>query len=443
MKKALTIAGSDSGGGAGIEADLKVFSTFNVHGMAAITAVTAQNTCSISAIHAIPAEVVYKQIVSVAEDTGIDAAKTGMLMNANIVRRVASAIREYEIPLVSDPVMISKTGDKLLADSAISAFIKYIVPLADVITPNRMEAEKLAGMKIESKEDAIKAAEEISDMGARYVLIKGGHFGGKYATDILYHNGKVKEYKALRKEGCTHGIGCSFSAAITANMAKGKNVYNSVKIAKEFITMAIQYGTNIGKCHCPVNHMSYSMIPAMKWHAVESLERAINKLKKMNSFHKMIPEVGTNFAYSLPKEYAKGIGGIAAIDGRISKGMDGMIMAGSIRFGASRHLARVLLKAMEYDEEQRSVINIKFDRKIIKRAEKIFTVSSYDRREEPDEIKAKEGATLPWGVETAIKKVKKFPDMIYHEGDVGKEPMILVFGKNPEQVVKKLMKFQQ
>ena len=442
MKKALTIAGIDSGGGAGVLADIKTFSSFNVYGMASVTAITAQNTCKISSIHPVPADVVYDQISLAARDIGVDAAKTGMLVNADIIRKVARAIKEYEIPLVADPVMISKTGDELMSKSAISSFVKYIVPISDVIIPNKMEAERLAGVEIKSGEDAIKAAEEISDMGAGYVLLKGGHFDGKYSVDILYHNGKIKEYKALRREGCTHGIGCSFSAAITANIANGKNIENAVKSAKKFINMAIDYGIKIGNCHCPVNHIAYSMIPALKWSVVNELEYAIKRIKKIEYFRNLIPEVGTNFAYSLPKEYVKSMEDIAAIDGRISKGMESIIINGKIRFGASNHLARVIMKAMEYDEEQRSVINIRYDERTLKKLEKKFVVSSYDRKEEPEEIKKKEGATLPWGIEMAIKKAGKFPDVIYHKGDVGKEPMILIFGRNPKEVVRKLMKLQ-
>lgn len=434
MFKALTIAGSDSGGGAGIEADLKTFAAFGVHGMVAITSVTAQNTIGVDAIHDLPPAMVKKQIECVAKDIGVDAAKTGMLSNEEIIKAVASAIAKYDFPVVVDPVMIAKSGAYLLKEDAIDAFVKYIVPLAYVITPNRHEAERLSGIKIKSKEDVRKAAKEIKKMGAEAVIIKGGHIG-RNATDLLYYKRKFFEYKGRRIKGCTHGTGCSFSAAITANLAKGYELKEAVKIAKEFITTAIQYGVKIGHGHCPVNPNAWLGIAAEKWRVYEELKNAVDLLINMNIVD-FIPEVGMNFAYALPYPYARGTEDVAAIEGRIVKAGK-KARAGEIAFGASRHLAKAVLKAMEYDNAIRAVMNIRFDRKLVNKAKKKFIVSFYNRQEEPPEIKAKEGATVPWGIETAIKRIGKVPDIIYHEGDVGKEPMILIFGKNPKEVLEK------
>jgi len=441
MKKALTIAGIDSGGGAGVLADIKTFASFGVYGMAAITAVTAQNTMEIKGIHSLPPSMVEKQIRAAIDDIGVDAAKTGMLFDASIVRSVAKALRGYGISLVVDPVMVSKSGATLLKENAIEALKKYIFDMATIITPNKDEAETLAGFEINGMEDAIKAAEMIAKEGIEYVLIKGGHLKGKRATDILYHNGKVKKYSKAWQQGCTHGVGCSFSAAITANLAKGKSVEDAIKIAEEYITIAIKHGAKIGKGHCPVNHVAYMRIPYEKWNVYSMLKKAVDEIVKCRDFMNFIPEVGTNFAYSLPKEYVDGIAAIAAVDGRIVKGKN-VILKGEIDFGASKHLAKALMKAMEYDEDIRAVMNIKYDEKIIRAAEKRFTVAYYDRREEPERIKRKEGATIPWGMENAIKKAGKMPDLIYHKGDIGKEAMILIFGKNPIDVLKKFYKLK-
>ena len=182
-------------------------------------------------------------------------------------------------------------------------------------------------------------------------------------------------------------------------------------------------------------------IPYEKWNVYSALKKNVEKILDMEDFINFIPEVGTNFAYSLPREYVNGIEDIAAIEGRIVKGMQ-PLMQGEIKFGASSHLARALIKAMEYDEKIRAVMNIKYDEETIEAARKIFTVSFYDRKEEPKEIKEKEGATLPWGIEYAIKKAGRMPDVIYHRGDIGKEPMILIFGENPEKVIEKFMKLR-
>jgi len=421
---------------------VKTFSSFGVHGMAVITAVTAQNTMEVRGIQDIGEDMIRKQIEAVADDIGVDAAKTGMLSNAAIIKAVSSTLKKYDFPLIVDPVMIAKSGALLLKEEAIESLKEEIIPLAKIITPNKMEAEKIAGIKIRNKEDMIKAAKEIERMGAEYVLIKGGHMRGKNATDILYHRGITKEYSSPWQDGCTHGTGCSFSAAITANIAKGMEVYEAVRIAKEFITLGIKYGIKIGKGHCPVNQIAYMQIPYEKWIVYSNLKKSVEEILKCEDFINFIHEVGTNFAYSLPKEYADGINDVAAIDGRIVRGEKAAIK-GEIKFGASRHLARAVLKAMEYDENVRAVMNIKYEDRIIEAAKKIFSVSFYDRSEEPEEVKKKEGATIPWGIEYAIKKAGKMPDIIYHRGDIGKEPMILIFGRSPSNVVEKFMRLKE
>ncbi|MCD6330934.1 MAG: bifunctional hydroxymethylpyrimidine kinase/phosphomethylpyrimidine kinase [Thermoplasmata archaeon] len=433
MAKALTIAGSDSGGGAGIQADLKTFASFGVHGMSAITSITAQNTVGVEAIFDLPPWLVKKQIECLAEDIGIDAAKTGMLSNKEIVRGVANTLKKYDFPVVVDPVMIAKSGAYLLKEDAIDAFIKYILPIAFVITPNKHEAERLSGIKIKNREDAKKAAKEIKKLGAEAVIIKGGHM--QVATDLLYYKGKFIEYKGKKIKGCTHGTGCSFSAAITANLAKGLELEKAIFIAKKFITMAIQYGEKIGHGHCPVNPLAYMAKNAEKWKVYEELYEAVEELKKKNIVD-FIPEVGMNFAYALPMPYAKSIDDVLGIEGRIVRAGK-KAKAGEIKSGASRHLAKAILKAMEFDSNVRAVMNIKYDEDVLKRLRRRFSVSFYDRQEEPEEIKKKEGATIPWGIENAIRRAGKIPDIIYHKGDVGKEPMILIFGKNPKDVLRK------
>ncbi|AFK22517.1 bifunctional hydroxymethylpyrimidine kinase/phosphomethylpyrimidine kinase [Pyrococcus sp. ST04] len=439
VKTALTIAGSDSGGGAGIEADLKTFTAFGVHGLVAITSVTAQNTQAVTAIHDIPPEVVSEQIKAVAEDIGVDAAKTGMLSNAEIIKAVAKTVKEYDFPLVVDPVMIAKSGAPLLREDAVEALIKHILPLATLVTPNRFEAEKLSGMKIKTVEDAKTAAKKIAEeTGAHAVIVKGGHIEGNEAIDVLYHNGTFREYRAPRVEGCTHGTGCSFSAAITANLAKGFPLEDAIKIAKEFITLGIATGHKIGKGHCPVNQSAWIEIPAEKWRTYEELTKAVREFENLNPV-KLIPEVGTNFVYSLPHPYARTKEDVAGVKGRIVKYGNSVKAVGPVEFGASDHLARAVLTYMKFYPEYRSAINIKYSEEIIDLAkEEGLIVSFYDRREEPLEVKEREGATIPWGIETAISRAKKRPDLIYHLGDVGKEPMILIFGKTPKEVLEKI-----
>lgn len=254
--KALTIAGSDSGGGAGIQQDLKTFQAFGVWGMTAITAVTVQNTLGVSGFVELPAETVAEQIVAVASDIGVDAAKTGMLAGTAIIEAVARAVRHSEIDrLVVDPVFISKHGDPLLHADAVDALRREIVPLAMVVTPNAHEAAGLAEMsEVRTHAQQVEAGERILGLGARAVLVKGGHVEGADAVDVLVTGGTVREYASARLDTPnTHGTGCMLSAAITAGLAKGLDPETAVGDAKEFVTGAIEHSLAIGKGIGPVN----------------------------------------------------------------------------------------------------------------------------------------------------------------------------------------------
>lgn len=254
--RVLTIAGSDSGGGAGIEADLKTFTALGVFGMAAITAVTAQNTLEVSGVHDIPAEFVARQIDTVARDIGIDAAKTGMLSNSAIVTAVADVCRRWNVPhLVLDPVMIAKSGDYLLRQEAVEAMRELLIPLAEVITPNVPELAALTGLKVESEADVEVAGKRLLDMGPRYVLVKGGHMQGPRAVDYLLWRGGSEQFSAPRIDSRnTHGTGCTYSAAIAAWLAKGLPVPDCVRAAKAYLTEAIRRGFQLGQGHGPLNH---------------------------------------------------------------------------------------------------------------------------------------------------------------------------------------------
>jgi len=255
MKKVLTIAGSDSSGGAGIQADLKTFSAHGVFGMSVITAVTAQNTRNIIAVQEISPDMIGKQIDAILEDIEVDAVKIGMVSQIDSVRIIAEKLRKYKARnIVLDSVMISKSGYLLLKPEAMGALIKELLPLATVITPNIPEAEKIANMKIDTLNDMEKAAKAIYMMGPENVLVKGGHLLGD-STDILF-DGKVATcLKAERIETKnTHGTGCTLSSAIASNLALGLNVKEAVENAKKYIAMAIKYSLAIGKGSGPTNH---------------------------------------------------------------------------------------------------------------------------------------------------------------------------------------------
>jgi hydroxymethylpyrimidine/phosphomethylpyrimidine kinase len=251
---ALTIAGSDSGGGAGIQADLKTFAALGVHGTSAITAITVQNTIGVTDILELPPEIVRAQIAAVVEDIGVQAAKTGMLANAAIIETVAAAVEQYGLRnLVVDPVMVAKGGAKLLRDDAVAALRVRLVPLAAVLTPNLPEAEVLLGRGIQSLAERRQAAQDLVDMGARAVVVKGGHAEGD-VIDVYCDGSQLVELPGRRVDTPnTHGSGCVFSAAIAAALAKGTQPLEAVREAKTFVTEAIANSLELGRGHGPVN----------------------------------------------------------------------------------------------------------------------------------------------------------------------------------------------
>jgi len=439
MNRILTIAGSDSGGGAGIQADLKAITLLGGYGMGVITALTAQNTVGVQGIHEIPARFVEKQIDSVLSDIGADAIKTGMLMNGEIVEVVSKKIRKYGVKkVVVDPVMVAKSGDLLLRKDAQDILAKMLIPLATVVTPNLLEASVLAGLKVNSLEEMKKAARRIYELGTRYVVVKGGHLKGM-AIDLLYDGKKFMEMEGPRIETKnTHGTGCIFASAIATLLARGDTVPEAVRRAKTFTTMAIQSGLNLGKGYGPANPSAYLLREMERYRVIQELKRAVNILKE-EKIGGLIPEVSSNLGYALP--YAEGIEDVAAFPGRIVRFRDSVATLGGPEFGASKHVANIILTVMKFDPEYRSAMNIRYSKeKVTQLREKGLIVDHFDRRLEPKRVKQKEGSSLEWGVGEVLKKLRRIPDFIYDQGDIGKEPMIRVLGRTPLEVVNKILK---
>jgi hydroxymethylpyrimidine/phosphomethylpyrimidine kinase len=256
---ALTIAGSDSGGGAGIQADLKAFSANATYGASVITAITAQNTTVVTAVHEVPVDIVVAQIDAVLSDLDVDAIKLGMLFSAPIIGATAQRLRQFTGPIVVDPVMIAKSGDALLQDVAVEALIQHILPLAHLLTPNLPEAARLLGeAEAQNPEEMAVQGQRLIQMGASAVLMKGGHAHGGTCTDVLVDaSGTLATFKAPRIETPnTHGTGCTYSAAIAAQLAQGRDLFEAVRIAHAYLQKAIQAADHlrIGRGHGPVHH---------------------------------------------------------------------------------------------------------------------------------------------------------------------------------------------
>ena len=259
-RRVLTIAGSDSGGGAGIQADLKTFAANGCYGMSVITALTAQNTQGVAAIHAVPVEFVARQLDAVLADIGVDAVKIGMLFSPELIETVARKLEEYRVArIVLDPVMVAQSGDKLLQDEAVAALKEHLIPLADLITPNLPEASVLLDREILTEEDLAAAAVDLAALGAGNVLIKGGHLESENSDDCLYLG---DEQRLVTLEGervvtrNNHGTGCTLSSAIAAYLARGEDMETAVRLGKDYITGAIQAGAayEIGRGNGPVHH---------------------------------------------------------------------------------------------------------------------------------------------------------------------------------------------
>ena len=253
---AMTVAGSDSGGGAGIQADLKTFAALGVYGTSALTAITAQNTQGVTAIHEVPTDLIAAQIQAVISDIEIDAVKTGMLSSSAIIETVAGELRRHGVTqLVVDPVMVAKGGDRLLREDAVDALRNLLLPLAAVVTPNIPEAEELTGVQVRTLEDAREAARRIAALGAKTVVVKGGHMEEGDAVDTFYDGADFQEFSAPRiATKNTHGTGCTFASAVAAGLAKGLSTLEAVARAKEYVTEAIRASLEIGTGHGPLDH---------------------------------------------------------------------------------------------------------------------------------------------------------------------------------------------
>jgi len=438
MKRILTIAGSDSGGGAGIQADLKAITLLGGYGMSVITALTAQNTVGVQGIHEIPARFVGRQIDSVLSDIGADAIKTGMLANKEIIEIVSKKIKQYQTRMVVvDPVMVSKSGAFLVRRDARDALIRELIPLAWVVTPNLMEASALTGLKVSSLAGMRKAAHLIYKLGARHVVVKGGHLKGM-PVDVLYDGNIFSEIEGPRiGSKNTHGTGCTFASAVATLLARGDDVPEAVRKAKAFITMAIESGLGLGRGTGPTNPFAFVLREMERYRVIQELRKAFEVLKEEKVGH-LIPEVSSNLGYALPQ--AQGIEDVAAFPGRIVRFKDAVATHCDPEFGASQHVANIILTVIKYHPEYCSAMNIRYSKENVAQLKrKGFLVGHFDRRLEPKRVKEKEGSSLEWGVGEVLRKMKQVPDFVYDEGDVGKEPMIRVLGRNPNEVVRKIL----
>ena len=437
---ALSIAGSDPCSGAGIQADIKIFSSLGVYGSSAITAITVQNTKEILEIFPIPSEIVIKQIKLILEDINIESIKIGMVYDESIITKIYDILKNESIPITIDPIFTSTSGQNLIKPKAMQQFTQKLLTIATITTPNIKEAIKLSGINIETKEDIKKALQKIKELGPKNVIIKSGeHYSSENSIDTLIdENLQIIEYSnPLLHIPENHGSGCNFSAALSAFISKGHEIPRACSMANQFVNKALQNLLYIGRGNPVVdNSITMTSLAAYKFQVIEKLTTAIKDLEYIKGMGKLIPETQSNFVYAIPN--ATSITEVAGVKGRIVKMDETKVKASScIEFGASKHIASAVLSYMTINPTIRSGFNIKYDKKIIGLLQTFLKVSEYERQMEPLEFKEKEGYTIPWGIKESLRREPN-ANVIYHKGDIGKEPMIIVFGQNPTDIIEYL-----
>ena len=424
MRTALTVAGSDSIGGAGIQADVKAMSVVGVHATSVITAVTAQNTCGVDGILPIPEEFIKAQLEAVLKDCDIKAVKTGMLYSAEIVGTVADILEDHEMPLIVDPVMVSGTGSSLSDDGYASALKKKLLPMCELVTPNKHEAEVLAKMKIKTRDDLMLACELIGKQGSS-VLMKGGHFNTPTVVDYLYLSSEFTkmEYPRLRKAG--HGSGCVLSSFITANMAKGLDIVNAVLKSRELIQESISSQYAIGKGDVVVNTMVKLKGDTDKFQVLDALDAAAAKIVDTVP-DELVPKGGMNIAMALKD--AAGPEEIAAIDKRMVVHNGILRKNGPAKFGTAEGLSYILLTVMKHSPETRCIMSIAYGDDIMDVMEEVGMTS----------VTAEMGKDkFSEATEKALRKCKGIPDAIVDKGPK-KDRVIRILAKDTEDMLAKL-----
>jgi len=435
---ALTIAGSDPGGGAGIQADLKTFEALGVFGTSAVTSLTAQNTKGVRGIEDVSPEFVGEQVDAVFEDIEPDAAKTGMLSNPETAHVVAERLKEYPYPAVVDPVMVAESGDRLLSEDAEEVVREGVVPVASLLTPNAPETEALTGVSVTDPETSKEAGEALLGMGAKAVLIKGGHTGKDEAIDVLITKDETVEFKKPRLEdGGTHGTGCALSSAIAAEIAKGATLEEAIDRAEKFIHRGIRFGVDIGEGVPSVNHLAHLYSQAGHKKTIEEVKSVLYRFQEAD-VSPVVPEVGMNFGIAAP--YAVKQDEVAAFEGRLRRTSDGVDCCG-VCLGASGHVARYLLSLRDsLNEDLRAACNMRNSPAVrdALREKNIETVS-IDRTDQTESVREGEGGTMEWSARTAVQTVDGLPEAVVDSGALGKEPMVRLAASSPEELAERVL----
>lgn len=428
---ALSIGGFDTGAGAGVESDIKAFESVGVHGLGVVTAITAQNTLGIKGTLLIEPDFLKKQIETIFTDFEVSAVKTGMIVSSGQMKVISELIDRLT---VVDPVIVAKDGTRLIED--LDSFKKMILPKAYVLTPNAVEAEALAGFKVVSIEDQIRAAKSIHDLfSIPYVIVKGGHIQSDEVVDVLYNGKETMLVRSHRLENRnTHGTGSVFASMLAGMLAKGIKVEEALPAVKSRMEESIKFGLEIGKGIGPVEPLVSLERDSMRFKVLRDMEMFADFVESQDHFHVLIPEVQSNLAHSISPEYVEGLEDIATFKGRIIREWGGRVRVGMPpSFGYPTHTARLLLSIVLKERKGDTLINIRYDQKLVRAFKNIgYEVLEVDREKEP---KGEEGRTMSWIVEYVSQNHGKLPNVIFDTGIKGKEAMIRFWTESIDEMM--------
>jgi hydroxymethylpyrimidine kinase / phosphomethylpyrimidine kinase / thiamine-phosphate diphosphorylase len=437
MKNVLSIAGHDPSNGAGITRDLEVFAAFGLHGLSVPTSLVIQGPDGVHDIYPIPVEPFMAMLDSLRGAAQLSGVKIGALADGVHVEQVAEFVEGLEdVPVVLDPIIAAKNSTRLITDDGLRRLVESLFPLVDLVTPNLDEAARILGAPVEDEEGMKQAATVIATMGPKRVLIKGGHLAGDPAD--LFFDGD--EFLVLRKERVdreVHGTGCAFSSLILAFVVLG------YPFKEAFCETETLMGRLLGESY-RISETGYfytslarqRSLEAGRYEVLQSLKAAAARLEELNLVE-LIPEVQMNMGYGLRE--AKGTEDVAAFPGRIGNAGGKVCIKGQPEFGASLHVARLVVTYMKYYPHMRACVNLRFRERFVRTAkEKGMSVVFFDRQGKPDRLKFEEGRSLDYLPEEVLRAQKSPPDIIYDAGDVGKEPIIRLFARNPEELIDKM-----
>jgi hydroxymethylpyrimidine/phosphomethylpyrimidine kinase len=432
---ALTIASSDSGGGAGIQADLKTMEACGAFGTSVIVATTAQNTRGVESVHVLPEGEIDAQYAAIAADFDLGGVKTGMLATAAVIDSVTRHARDLDCPLVVDPVMVAASGDRLLEPAGEDAY-EDLIEEATLVTPNADECAVLTGIDPEDEASAREAGEALIGMGADAALIKGGHVPGETATDVLVTDDGTEAFEHARvATDATHGSGCTLASAITARLAAGDALDTAVEDGLALVERAIRYPLDVGEGPGSVHHLAALRERAAREPTAEAVAGVVEALVERD-VSPLVPEVGMNVVGATP--HAETPSETAAVEGRITRTLSGVNPNRGVRFGASSHVARFLLAAREFDPDLRFAVNCRFGTDVERALDDLdWSVAEYDRGEEPEPVKEADEGTMGWGARRAFAEREPTPVAVIDRGEVGKEAMVKLLASDAETLTER------